>query len=88
MKKRNYAIGCYGDGSFGHAHVRQRLADLVEEYSEDLAEELRGEMSDDGGEEDGALEVLNEHTANDGVVWEFVDGDLMLSRLVSENSGV
>lgn len=45
--KRRYKEGCWGDGTFGHQHVRERLAQLVEEYDSELAERLRGEMSDD-----------------------------------------
>jgi len=86
---RVYTPGCWGDGSYGHKHVRFRLAALVEEFDGDLADVLRQEPSDDHSEEDDALAILNENTfhPNFHVVWEFVDGDLMLSKLVSENTG-
>ncbi len=85
---RRYKPGCWADGTFGHTRVRARLADLVREFDEDLAERLLDVMSDDAEEEDEALAVLNDNTEYDTpVIWEFVDGDLMLSRLVSENSG-
>lgn len=86
---RRYKEGCWGDGSFGHQHVRERLAALIDEFDEDIAEQLRAEMSDDAEEENVALEILNNNTSDENglKVWEFVDGDLMLSRLVSENTG-
>jgi hypothetical protein len=86
-QKRRYAPGCWGDSTFGHARVRERLAWLVQEYDPNLADRLRLPMSDDAGEEDDALEILNKETDTTGLVWEFVDGDLMLSRLISENTG-
>lgn len=86
--KREYKPGCWGDGSYGHQYVRERLAQLIQEFNEEIAELLRQEMSDDGSEELEALEILNANTGgkNGPVIWEFVDGDLMLSRLVSENA--
>lgn len=70
--------GCYADACFGHDHIRERLADLCEEYGNDaLADVLRESMSDDASEEDDALEWLNE-TACENVRFELSDGDLML----------
>lgn len=82
--------GCFGDGAFGHQHVRERLATLLEELAagplipeastradaEGLAEELRGPMSDDASEEIAGLEMLNDWGV-DGVHFDFVDGDLI-----------
>lgn len=49
-------IGVYGDGSFGHKHVRERLATLVKEANNGKENELwaalRAEPSDDMSEED------------------------------------
>jgi hypothetical protein len=85
---RHYKPMIWGDGSFGHKHIRERLASLVREFNDELAGELLNEPSDDMSEEDEALDILNANTSQDNgpVVWEFVDGDLMLSCLVSENS--
>lgn len=71
-------VGCIADGSFGHKHVRAKLADLCEAISrKDLATLLRGEMSDDAGEESEALDALNDECADD-VHFNIVDGDLVL----------
>lgn len=78
--------GCWADGALGHDHVRQRLAQLVanvwtaemlNQYGYDVAEALDLDMSDDAGEEDDALAILQEFTES-GLVWNFVDGDLTL----------
>jgi hypothetical protein len=47
----------------------------VEEFSQELATALRGEMSDDAWEEDAALDVLNGQAK--GVRFDFYNGDLM-----------
>lgn len=78
--------GCYGDGTFGHQHVRERLAAEVSRFDSDLAELLRGPMSDDGSEEDEALEILNSHTARN-MFWHFENGDLLLSRMGDYDHG-
>ncbi len=86
--------GCYADGTHGHAYIRQRLATLLDRLpvsSDDLTQidrysiamELRDDMSADASEEDDALEILQGHTA-DGVVWEFYEGDLMLTERDSD----
>lgn len=69
--------GCYIDGACGHTELRNRLASMVESCDAEVAQMLRGEMSDDAWEEDTALELLQEHTA-EGLVWMFESGDLML----------
>lgn len=86
---RTYKPGCWADGAYGHEHVRRRLAELVREFDENIADELLKPMSDDASEEMDALQILNDNTIHPNyyVVWEFVDGDLMLSKLISENSG-
>lgn len=83
------SVGCYGDGSFGHEHVRSRLAALLKElahHSTDseskrglnmLAADLVQPMTDDGSEEDAAISLLNEF-ACDGTHFEMLDGDLLL----------
>lgn len=69
-------IGCYADGTFGHNHVREILAGLIQGYNLDLAEELRKPMSDDASEENEALDILDNHC--DGVSFILENGDLML----------
>ena len=69
--------GCYGDGSLGHSHVREKLAHLIFPFNAGLSDLLREDPSDDMSEEDEALEILGEHSAP-GMVWEFHDGDLIL----------
>lgn len=81
MKRfKGAGVGCWGDGTFGHKHVRERLSILVREADGELADSLLGDMPDDAWDEDAALDILNEQTAVD-FVWEFVDGDLMLSPI-------
>ena len=79
-------VGCFADGTYGHQHIRERLATEVETIArrtvkvdevKDLLASLRGEMSDDASEEDEALDFLNSYAASN-VRFEFVDGDLML----------
>jgi hypothetical protein len=77
-------VGCYADGAGGHGHIRARLAEMVAVLGRpDLAAELRAEMTDDAAEELDALEVLQDVTTA-GAVWEFRDGDLILSLEVDE----
>ena len=86
-------IGCIADGSFGHAHVRERLADLLVHMfrhhprggdgvhwaeAAPLVAELRAEPSDDYSEEDDAIGLLNEHAVSWEVLFSMEDGDLML----------
>jgi len=72
-------VGCYADGTHGHAHVRVQLAELVEalDMEPSLVAELLAPMSDDASEEDDAIDLLNEHCEG-GVYFTFRDGDLML----------
>ena len=82
--------GCYIDGSFGLDHQRFRLLDLVNStpdtyghpgHSAELAEAcgaLHGPMSDDNWETDVALEHL-QHNTEDGLLWIFDSGDLLLT---------
>ncbi len=79
-------VGCWADGALGHDHVGAKLAQLVanvwtpemlDKYGYDVADALNKEMSDDAGEEDDALEILQEFT-DASLTWQFVDGDLML----------
>ena len=71
-------IGCYADSTFGHGHVRRKLAELVEGIDPMLAKELRVSPSDDMGEETDALDILNDRTQQT-CRWEIIDGDLMLT---------
>ncbi len=91
-------VGCYADGTHGHAYIRQRLATLLDRLptaSDDLTQidrysvamELRGDMSMDLSEEDDALEILQDHTA-DGIVWEFSEGGLMLTETERDSDDV
>jgi hypothetical protein len=50
---------------------------MLDKYGYDVAEALDAEMSDDASEEDDALDILQEFTES-GLIWQFVDGDLML----------
>ena len=78
--------GVFADGTFGHSHARNRLAELVEAVdggmcnsdAQDLMESLGGPMPDDAWDEDEALDMLNTATT-EGFEWTFHDGDLMLS---------
>ena len=81
MKKYTKAdIGCYGDGTFGHEHIRDILADLLQEIgtedSNSLIAALQHEMSDDLCEDD-ALDLINERLC-DGCFFCFENGDLLL----------
>ena len=71
--------GRYGHGSYGHEHVRDRLANLLDRYtmSAELADTLRGTPSDDVSEEIEALDLLNKQ-CEDGLAFEMVAGDLLL----------
>jgi hypothetical protein len=51
-------------------------AEMLDKYGYDVAEALDCE-SDDAGEEQDALDIIQEFTES-GVTWQFADGDLML----------
>lgn len=69
--------GCYADSTYGHNHVREALADMVEECgASELAERLRRGMSDDASEEYEALDLLNTYCLD--CYFDFDNGDLML----------
>ena len=74
--------GLYADGTFGHQYARGVLAFLVNELEQegmqDLIDSLDGKMPDDAWDEGQALEVLQGVT-EEGLFWEFKDGDLVLS---------
>lgn len=82
VKRRKFSVeelGCIGDGSFGHDHIRTRLADLCDHFRlPAMAAPLRKEMSDDGSEEDDAITLLNRVACAHGVRLAMVDGDLVL----------
>lgn len=83
-------VGCYGDGSFGHKHTRERCAELVFARANAVADKyirrrgwvlaysLREPMSDDAQEEYDACEWLNEHVPLDGASWGWDNGDFGL----------
>lgn len=72
--------GSYGDGALGHDHTRAQCAHVLVEFNgpRDIIEALRGEMSDDGWEEQAACDFLNETAATDGAFWGWQDGDFGL----------
>jgi hypothetical protein len=72
-------IGCYADGCYGWDHVRETLADLIDQIdgTPDLIASLNGEMPDDAGDEYEALDVLNDATEA-GLIWTFDNVDLLL----------
>lgn len=71
-------VGRWIDGAFGEQHTRNKLADMVESLDgrHKLVAELRGEPSDNFGEEDDALDVLNAN-CDERVYFKFVNGDLL-----------
>jgi hypothetical protein len=75
---RTYPVGLYADSTFGHDHIREALAGLVEEFGGDqnLADDLRGRWSDDLSEEDEALDFLN--GLSDERTFAMAEGDLLL----------
>ena len=81
--------GLYADAAFGWDHIREIMADMVEEWlgDKELAEELRGEPPDDAGDEYEALDKLNEVTENG--YWEFSeygDGLVLIAEEEVENA--
>lgn len=85
-----FDAGCYGDGTFGHQHTRERCADMINSVArylghpgerttgQELVAELLGEMSDDASEEYDACEWLNEHAPREGHSWDWQEGDFGL----------
>ncbi len=83
-------IGCYGDGTFGRQHVRERCAEVLERTARitnhpgnantmrEIADALRGEMSDDAGEEADACDMLNDVAGRPDAYWGWNDGDFGL----------
>lgn len=94
MKRYTLAdIGCYADGTLGHQHCREKLAELLKgmttvKNGSDVIVlrkiraatmiSLAGEMPDDAWDEAKALYLLNEHACNSTVYFDFHDGDLCL----------
>lgn len=82
-------VGCHADGSLGLEYVRTRLRILLLDTfgfksTKDLRKALARDMSDDDWETGAALELLNEHATDESVVFDFVDGDLVLSEVESD----
>ena len=81
--------GCYADGSLGHDHVRNRLRSLVETWVDDADPDLilsldAPIMPDDAWDEYEAIDLLNE-LCEDGICWEFSDGDLVLTTIEEDS---
>jgi len=72
--------GCWIDGAFGDDHRREKLAGLVAPFDAELAEELRGPGSDDLSEEDDAIDRLNDQAVEEGYLFVFDSGDLLLVK--------
>lgn len=66
----------YADSALGHQHQRERLAELVQDWSPEHHEMLMGEGPDDFSDEDEALAILDDLT---GLRWVFTEwgGDLV-----------
>lgn len=81
--------GVYADGSFGHQHIRCRLADLIcavdngmgSETMREVAASLSGDMPNDAWDEDEALVILND--ATEGAEWAIYNGDLLLEAALA-----
>jgi hypothetical protein len=72
-------VGCFADGSYGHSHIRAKLADMMNTFGQtELCEALEGEMSDDASEEQEAIDWLNDNACTPDVYFVMVDGDLLL----------
>jgi len=80
-------LGCYGDGTFGHQHTRERCAEIVTSGAGPLkiCRALQGPMSDDAQEEYDACDWLNETCAVYGAVWSWQDGDFGLWPIDDES---
>lgn len=77
-------IGCHADGAFGHDHCREVLARILMECTglqTETVEALLLDPTDDFGEEDDAIDWLNQNACSDGVWFEFENGDLLLVDL-------
>lgn len=80
-------VGCHADDTFGHQHVRNTLAALIEtldgglgnEDAQALQESLEGTMPDDAWDEIEALDILQQNTTDD-LSWE-LEGGLILVPL-------
>ena len=80
-------IGCYADNTNGQQWRRNTLADLISSLdgtTKQLLNDLASEPSDDYSEEDDAIEILNDNTA-DGLYWTMLDGDLILTNEASND---
>lgn len=78
-------LGCWADGSYGHSHVRAKLADMMDSFGQRrLCALLEGEWrGDDAHEEDEAIDWLNANACTHEVYFAMVDGDLMLELAAS-----
>jgi hypothetical protein len=82
-------VGCWIDGAFGPKHRREKLVCMLEDIADcldasewadiqALTEELESTPSDDYGEEEDAIEILQDYT-EEGLVWIQDGGDLILT---------
>ena len=81
-------LGCWVDACFGHEHLRERLANMLEAAGgpEKLVVELRAEdESDDFGDVDDAVAWLNENAVVGNVVFTLDAGDLILTEDENED---
>ena len=85
MRFTSKDVGCHADGTFGHQHCREKLSKLIQQLpgSDPTAFSLVCRIPDDAWDERQAMKILQSHT-DDGLVWEFRDGDLMLSVAVED----
>lgn len=93
-------VGCYADGTLGHQHLRNRLAEefdgFFRTYKEGaywtgnsgnfqlLWKYLCGPIEVDCWEEQDALDLLNEHACDETVHFTFDAGDLLLVAVNEE----
>lgn len=74
-------VGTYADDTFGHEHLRGKLAELIltldgdmcNPDAMDLVSSLEGPMPDDAGDEYEALDILQQNTTDDAS-WEIEQG--------------
>jgi len=75
-------LGCIADGSYGQAHIRERLAEMVQGYGRKGKQVAADLMCSDSPEtqdnaESEAIDLLNNYT-EDGIYFTMSNGDLLL----------
>lgn len=85
VKLSHNDAGCWGDGSFGHQHTRERCANVLQALGcseTELLDSLRGPMPDDAWDEEEAEAWLNDFVSRpDGLWFGWLDGDFGLWEL-------